>query len=51
MCEEKSQEETKEMTKLGVECQGDHEKLKGEMEKTGSEECECPYCGKKIKKS
>lgn len=43
------QEETKEMTKLGVECQGNHENMKKEMEKTGSSEKKCPYCGKEIK--
>jgi len=50
MCNEKKvTEETEEMTKLGVKCQGDHNNMKEEMIKTGSTSCECPYCGMKLK--
>lgn len=44
------QEEQEEMTKVGVECNGSHEDLIGEMEKTGSDSKTCPHCGMVIKK-
>lgn len=46
-----SKKEEEEMVKVGVQCHLDHKKIKGEMEKSGSESCLCPYCGKKIKKN
>jgi len=43
-----TENKNEEMAKLGVECQGNHDNITSEMEKTGDRAKKCPHCGKTL---